>query len=99
MRRRSVRFAPAWAIDPLEIRLTPSALFSVAAMESVTAVATVDETIAVSYGDDDPDVPDPDPTDPSYPTPPPEEDPGPFPGSPPPPVFPEPPIGGPIGPG
>ena len=104
MRRRSVRFAPAWAIDPLEIRLAPSALFGALDSTAVDAIATIGETV-VSYGDNDPDddadpdVPDPDPDDPIYPSPPPEGDPGPFPGSPPPPVFPMPPIGGPIGPG
>lgn len=48
---------------------------------------------------DGPVVPDPDPNLPTDPTPPPEEDPGDFPGYPPPPVFPPPPIGGPVGPG
>lgn len=52
--------------------------------------------VAVS---EDPVIPDPDPNLPHDPTPPPEEDPGDYPGSPPPPVFPPPPIGGPVGPG
>lgn len=76
-------FSLSSGFRPLEPRLSPSSLVD-------------------GYGDpasfSDPTVPEPPDDPPDDPMPPPEPSPGPFPGPNPPIIFPDPPIGGPIGP-
>jgi hypothetical protein len=84
---RHFEFSLARGLEGLEQRLSLSGLIG-----PMKAGAPIEDD------EDPPIVPDPDPNLPDYPTPDPEPDPGDFPGFPPPPVFPTPPIGGPIGP-
>lgn len=77
---------------PLEARLSPSGFWGAG-----PASTFLYNDSAVSYSD--PTVPTPPDEPPNDPPPPPEPSPGPFPGNDPPIVFPDPPIGGPIGPG
>lgn len=79
-------FSMSSGSGPLESRLSPSGLLDLGT-----------PSIAVSYSD--PSIPEPPENPPNDPMPPPEPSPGPFPGNDPPIVFPDPPIGGPIGPG
>jgi len=77
-------FSMSSGANPLESRLSPSGLVSLGV------------SLQVAYSD--PTVPAPPDNPPADPTPAPEPSPGPFPGPNPPIVFPDPPIGGPVGP-
>lgn len=78
-------FSMSSGASPLESRLSPSGLVSFGG-----------PSVVVAYSD--PTVPAPPVEPPDDPMPPPEPSPGPFPGPNPPIVFPDPPIGGPVGP-
>lgn len=84
---RVFEFSLASGLEGLEQRLSLSGL-----------VGSVNAGSTLASEDKPPIVPDPEPDEPEFPTPDEEPDPGDFPGFPPPPIFPTPPIGGPIGP-
>lgn len=85
--KRKFEFSLACGLEGLEQRLSLTGL-----------IGPIRAGVPIIRQERPPVVPDPEPDLPEYPTPDSEPDPGDFPGFPPPPVFPTPPVGGPIGP-